>query len=269
MTTGTWGEAMKTCIAVVFLLFGGVCFAQVSPDGRPQHQAAYPESEAAAAWRGLAASYVRRALKEQTLNKDPVLNARVDAVMVAVGAAVAAVDSRFANSSWKVVLIEDFGHGAAAFPGETILVDAKFVRALQFNDDELALIFSHEAAHVVVGHASVKLSFMAEFLGKEKIPTAHTALLEFLARDSYAAVFQPTARLQEREADTVGAAVFFASGYDSQRALRVFDKLAELETREDRRASDSHDAATARKQAVSRVFGELQQFHARRGPEPR
>ena len=260
---------MKTCVAVVLLLFSGVCFAQVSPEGRPQSQAAYPESEAAAAWRGLAASYVRKALKDQTLDRDPTLNARVDAVMAAVGAAVAAIDSRFANSSWKAILIEDFGHGAAAFPGETILVDAKFVRTLQLNDDELALIFSHEAAHVVAGHASAKLSFMAEFLGKEKVPTARTALLEFLAKDSYAAAFQPTAQLQEREADTVGAAIFFASGYDAQRALGLFDKLAELETREDEPAPDSHDAARVRKQTVAGVIAELQQIRARGGPAPR
>jgi predicted Zn-dependent protease len=257
---------MKTCVAAVLLLFCGACFAQLSPEGTRQKPAAYPESETAAAWRELAASYVRQALRNQTLDKDPKLNARVDAVMAAVGAAVAAIDSRFANSSWRAILIQDFGHGAVAFPGETILVDAKFVRTLQLSDAELALIFSHEVAHVVAGHGSAKLSFMAEFLGKEKLPTARTALLEFLAADSYAAVFQPTARLQEREADTVGAAIFFASGYDSQRALGLFDKLAELETLKDGQASDSHDAARVRKQAISRVLAELQQFHARRSP---
>ncbi|MEK6245693.1 MAG: M48 family metalloprotease [Pseudomonadota bacterium] len=246
---------------MVVLLFSGFCFAQ--------NQGAYPESEAAAAWRGLAASYVRKALKDQTLNRDPALNARIDTVMAAVGAAVAAIDLRFANSSWRAILIEEFGRGAAAFPGEIILVDAKFVRTLQLNDDELALILSHEAAHIVAGHASRKLSFMAEFLGKEKVPTARTALLEFLAKDSYAAVFQPTARLQEREADTIGAAIFFASGYDSQRALRLFDKLAQLETRDNRRATDSHDTARVRKQSVAGAIAELQQFHARRGPAPR
>lgn len=260
---------MKTCVAVLLLLFGGLCLAQAPLDGRPQNQTAYPESEAAAAWRALAESYVRKARRDRTLDADPTLNARVDAVMAAVGTAVAAIDLRFANSSWKAILIEDFGHGAAAFPGETILVDAKFVRTLQLNDDELALIFSHEAAHVLAGHASAKLSFMAEFLGKEKVPTARTALLEFLAKDSYAAVFQPTARLQEREADTVGASILFASGYDSQRALGLFDKLAELETREDGRGQDRHDAARIRKQTVAGVIAELQQFHERRGPEPR
>jgi predicted Zn-dependent protease len=260
---------MKTCIATLFLLLGGVCFAQEPPDGRPQNPAAYPEPEAAAAWRGLAASYVRRAVKDQTLDKDPALNARADAVMAAVGRAVAAVDPQYSDASWKVILIENFGHGAAAFPGEIILADANFVRKLRLNDDELALILSHEVAHVVAGHAAVKLSFMAEFLGKEKVPTAHTALLEFLAKDSYAAIYQPTARLQEREADTLGAAIFFASGYDPQRALGVFDKVAEMETHEEGRASDAHDAARDRKQAVAAVIAELSQLDARRGPAPR
>lgn len=257
---------MKTCVAVVLLVFGGMCFAQVPPDGRPQNQAAYPESEALAAWQGLAASYVRKAVKDQTVDRDPVLNARVDRIMGAVGAAAAAIDPSFDHSSWKAILIDDFGHGAVSFPGKTILVDAKFVRKLALTDDELALIFCHEVAHVVAGHASEKLSFMAEFLGKDKLPTARTALLEFLAQDSYAVVFQPRAQLQEREADTIGAAILFASGYDSQRALRLFDKLGQLETRAEWPGTDVHDAAGVRKQAVAGVIAELQQFHARRSP---
>jgi predicted Zn-dependent protease len=259
---------MKTCIAVALLLFGGICFAGALPNGLPQAQAAYPESEAAAAWRALAAGYVRKALKDQRLEADRSLNARVDAVMATVGAAVAAIDARFASSSWRAILINDFGYGAAAFPGETILVDATFLRSLQLNDDELALILSHEAAHVVAGHATAKLSFMANVLGKEKVPTARTALVEFLAKDAYAAAYRPTALLQEREADAVGAAIFFATGYDSQRALGVFDKLADLETREDPRDPDSHDTATVRKQAIADVLADLQRFHADRDLKP-
>ncbi|MBE0626737.1 MAG: M48 family metalloprotease [Burkholderiales bacterium] len=259
---------MKTCIAVVLLLFGGICFAQNAPHAGRQTGEAYPESEAAAAWRALAAGYVRKALKDQRLDQDRSLNARVDAVMAAVGAAVAAIDPRYSNSTWKAILIEDFGYGAAAFPGETILVDASFVRKLQVNDDELALILSHEAAHLVAGHAAAKLSFMAEFLGKKKLPTARTALLEFLAKDDYAAAYRPTARLQEREADRIGAGIFFAAGYDGQVALRVFDKLALLEGGETERDPGWHDLATARKQAVSEALAELQRFHAGRQRTP-
>jgi len=243
---------VKTCVAAVLLLFGAGCFAQ----------AAYPEPESAAAWRALAAGYVRKALKDQTLVQDPALNARVDAAMAAVGTGVAAVDPRFAGARWTALLIEDFGRGAAAFPGGTILVDAKFVRNLELNDDEIALVLSHEAAHVVAGHAAAKLSFMAGMLGKEKVPTAHSALLEFLAKDSYAVEFQPAARRQEREADTLGAAIFFATGYDVGRALGLFDKLAELERPIAERAgdaADTHDAAGVRKQLVARVIAELEE----------
>lgn len=259
---------MREWIAVALLLCASVGIAQGPPlpDRESQNHAAYPESEATAAWRGLAAGYVRKALREQKLDKDPALNARVDAAMAAVGAAVAGIDPRFAATSWRAILIEDFGRGAAAFPGETILMDARFVRQLALGDDELALVLSHEAAHVIAGHGSAKLSFMAEFLGKKKLPTAHKALAEFFSTDSYAAVFQPKARLQEREADRLGAVILSATGYDAQRALTLFDKLAALEAVESGRAgrdTDSHDAAFVRKRLVSAVIAELQ---ARRSP---
>jgi predicted Zn-dependent protease len=255
---------------VALWLCAGPGFAQ-APAGGATGPLAYPEPDSSAAWRSLAASYVRKAVRDQKLDKDPVLNARIDAVMAAVGAAVAGIDPRFtgATASWKAILIEGFGRGAAAFPGETILVDSAFVRNLSLSDDELALILSHEAAHVVARHASKKLSFMADFLGKEKVPNARTALLEFLAKDSYATQFQPKARQQEREADTVGAAIFFASGYDLQRALTLFDKLADMETRGNGRsgdagqASDTHDSAATRKQIVAAVIADLQ---ARQAP---
>src|SRR5258706_14722681 len=110
---------------------------------------------------------------------------------------------------------------------------------------------------------------MADFLGKEKVPTASTALLEFLAKDSYATEFQPKARQQAREGDTVGAAIFFATGYDLQRALTLFDKLADLETRGTGRAgqagqaSDTHDSGATRKQIVAAVIADLQALKAR------
>jgi len=256
---------------VALWLCAGLGFAQVPAGGTPE-SLAYPEPESSAAWRSLAATYVRKAVREEKLDRDPALNARIDAVMAAVGAAVATVDPRFggATASWKAILIEGFGRGAAAFPGETILVDATFVRNLSLSDDELALILSHEAAHVVARHASAKLSFMAEFLGKEKVPDARTALLEFLAKDSYATEFQPKARQQDREADTVGAAIFFATGYDLRRALALFDKLSDMESRAAGRvglagqASDTHDSAATRKQIVATAVAELQALQARK-----
>ncbi len=245
---------MRTRLALVLWLACAVCHAQAPVDARPHAlAAAYPESESAAAWRALASSYVRKALHERKVDRDPALNARVDGVMTRVGAALASLDRRFAESQWKAILIEDFGHGAVAFPGETVLVDSTFVRSLALSDDELALVLSHEVAHVVAGHAYQKLSFMAETLGRDRAPTARAALLEFLARDQWARAFRPVARLQEREADRVGAGILKASGYDAQRALGLFDKLARREDRSD--ADDSHDSAAARRAAVESALG--------------
>ncbi len=106
---------------------------------------------------------------------------------------------------------------------------------------------------------------MAAVLGKTKVPDARAALLEFLTRESFATVFLPTAQLQEREADMLGAAIFFASGYDTQQALILFDKLSEQELRSADAAPGSHDAAQLRKEAVSRVFADLR---ARGEPGP-
>lgn len=244
---------MRTCIAALLSLSCAVCSAQAPAGAGPRHAAAYPESDAAAAWRSLAASYVRKALRDRKLDRDRELNARVDRVMDRVGAALAALDARFADSHWKAILIEGFGHGAAAFPGEIVLVDATFVRALKLSDDELGLVFAHEVAHVAAGHAYEKLAFMADTLGREKAPDARTALLEFLAKDSYAEAFQPVARLQEREADRIGAHILRASGYDAQRALGLFDKLA---AREELVGEDAHDTAATRRRAVAAALGQ-------------
>ena len=129
---------MKACVAVALFLCASVCLGQLPGEGRRQSPAAYPESEAEAAWRGLAASYVRKAPKDKTLDTDPALNARIDTVMA-----------------------------------------------------------------------------------------------------------------------KVGAAILSASGYDAQRALGLFDKLAALEGLEHGQAADSHDAARVRKQTISSVFADL------------
>ena len=237
------------------LLLPAVCLAQAPGGVRYHNPVAYPESESSAVWRSLGASYVRRALKDNSLERDPVLNSRLDSVMKAIGSSAAILYPRYSNSPWRALLIEEFGHGAVAFPGGTVLVDAKFMRQLALTDDELALVLAHEVAHIVADHPSEKLSFMAEALGKEKAPNAGSALRAFFTQDAYALLFQPTARLQEREADALGAAIFHASGYDPGRALRLFDKLAKLERSSSAAESGTHDPALLRKRAVAEAFG--------------
>ena len=248
-------------MAAALLLFTGFCHAQAPTPVRYLEPAAYPEQDSSAVWRSLGASYVRKALKNNTLDRDPAWNGRLDSAMASVGAAAARLFPGYAGSSWKALLIEGFGHGAVAFPGGTVLVDAGFVRRLDLSDSELALVLAHEVAHLAAGHPSEKLSFMAETLGKQHAPTAGSALLAFFTQDSYAHLFQPTARLQEREADAIGARILHESGYDAMQALALFDKLAEIET--GGQVASSHDPAAVRKEALIRVLEGVP------GPTPR
>jgi predicted Zn-dependent protease len=245
---------MKTCIAFLLTLSCLAGHAQTPPAVAAQASAAYPESESTAAWRALAAGYVRKALAERRLVTDPALNARIDTVMAGVGRSAGSIDARYTGAEWRALLIEDFGRGAVAFPGGIILVDAKFVRSLALSDDELALVLAHEVAHVLAGHAHQKLAFMAETLGREKAPTAQAALNEFIAHDEYAHAFRRATRLQEREADLLGAGILFASDFDAQGALALFDKLERFEAAGPR---DTHDSAAQRKLSVSVVLEDL------------
>lgn len=248
----------------VLLVVSTCCLAEAPQTRRHQTRAAYPEPEAAAVWRSLGASYVRKAVKDNRLDQDPAFNARINAVISAIGRAAATLYPRYAGASWRALLIDDFGHGAVAFPGGTVLVDANFVRQLEMTDDELALLLAHEVAHVVADHPSEKLSFVAAALGKDRAPTAGSALHAFFTADTYAILFQPTARLQEREADAIGAAILVASGYDSSRALQLFDKLAKLEHGNGGHETATHDAAGVRQKAVSQVIDGLR----RESPRP-
>jgi len=244
----------KAHLVVACLLFPAFCLAQPPAAVRYQHPAAYPEPESSAVWKSLGASYVRKALKDNALERDPALNSRIDAVMAAVGTAAGTLYPKYARSTWKAFLIENFGHGAVAFPGGTVLVDARFVRLLALSDDELALVLAHEVAHVVADHPSEKLSFMAEKVGRDLAPNAGSALHAFFTQDSYALLFQPTARLQEREADAIGGAIFHAAGYDAQRALQLFDKLEQIERTGNGARSATHDSAAVRKRAVAEAI---------------
>ncbi len=249
------GVPMKL-LAAALLLYSSCCLAQTPDAAAFKTAAVYPDAEVSAAWHALGAAYVRKALDDRTLDRDPGLNRRIDAVTARVAAAVAEIEPRFPAAYWRSILVDGFGHGATAFPGGTLIVDANFVRRYQVSDEELALIIAHEMAHVVAGHASEKLSFMAGVMGSNpQVPSARAALIEFFSSDGHADAFRPIAMQQEREADRIGALFLLKSGYDPQRALLLFDKLAANEARGPH-GPDTHDTAAQRKLSVLRAIEE-------------
>lgn len=102
---------MKTLLAFLFLMGGGgvkagVCDAQAPLPDAPPGGAAYSPGfpEASTAWRALAAGYVRKALRDEKLDRDAKLNARVDRIMATMGALAAGIYARFASARWRAKL---------------------------------------------------------------------------------------------------------------------------------------------------------------------
>src|SRR4051812_5571058 len=89
--------------ALLSLLVSTCCLGQANQNVRYLTPAAYPEQDAAAVWRSLGASYVRKAMKDNQLDRDPVLNARLDAVMSAVGVAAGKANPQFSGAVWRAL----------------------------------------------------------------------------------------------------------------------------------------------------------------------
>ncbi len=100
------------------------------------------------------------------------------------------------------------------------------------DDDELASVLSHEVAHVLARHPAEKVStgaglvllgFGLQLLGFNwlVVSAVEKIVLEL-----------PNSREMEEEADEIGVHLMGAACFDCGKASRVFEKLAELETRQ-------------------------------------
>jgi len=143
------------------------------------------------------------------------------------------------------ILVASMGRkiNAYAAPGKIIL--SQRLVSFCLNDDELALIVGHEMAHQVLGHlvrgaAHRELGLM---LG-EVITAASTLSLGRLldwrhfrvdtnvrqvAQDAIVSVFSQD---EEREADTYGAWFAFQAGYNLDRGVAVWERVAAVDEKD-------------------------------------
>jgi Peptidase family M48 len=106
-----------------------------------------------------------------------------------------------------------------------VVITGGMLRFLE-NDDELAVILGHEAAHITQGHvlkstlASVALSAIA-ILAESRAPGAGR-----LASSIGQLFLNHYTQTQEREADEVGLRYAFRAGYDPRAAVDMTERLA-------------------------------------------
>jgi Zn-dependent protease with chaperone function len=160
------------------------------------------------------------------------------------------------------ILVDTKGNRINAFaaPGKIILT--RRMVSFCLNDDELALIVGHEMAHQVLGHLIRGKAHreLGQMLG-EVITAASTLSLGRLLdwkhfqvdpdvrRVAGNAVVSVFSREDEREADIYGAWYAFQAGYNLDRGLAIWERMAGVvdhDPFESTYFTDSHPAATER-----------------------
>ena len=122
------------------------------------------------------------------------------------------------------------GHepNAFALPGGFIFITRSLLELCEQNPDELAFIIAHEMAHVIRGHAMDRfISNSAIALGSRAAP-----IRGLIARwlRTVGVKFLESAYSQdlEFEADTLGARLTAAAGYDPKAPAKLLSRLAKL-----------------------------------------
>lgn len=134
--------------------------------------------------------------------------------------------------NWEFHVIKDDNVvNAFCAAGGKIVVYTGIVKQLELNDDEIAMILGHEAAHALLGHSAQKMvaGKTQEILLKQYSKNSgNLSKAQQLEKLSDLLITLPYSRKNEREADRIGAQLAFHAGYDLFTGSTLWEKMAKL-----------------------------------------
>ncbi|MBI1685091.1 M48 family metallopeptidase [Caulobacter hibisci] len=168
------------------------------------------------------------ALRTGKVSKDARMNARVRAVGQRVVEAAG-----LANRPWDYVVFDNDTPNAFVLPGGHVGVNSGLVKLVD-NDDQLAAVLGHEAAHVVARHAVERYS---QQMGTQLVLAIAQAAAGGGGSDGGKAVsalggagaqvgfLLPFSRKHELEADRLGVDFMQRAGYRPREAVALWRKM--------------------------------------------
>ena len=118
---------------------------------------------------------------------------------------------------------------AFALPGGFVFVTRAMLDLCDRDHDELAFILGHEMAHVIKGHAIERVTTSAAISVASLAAPVRGILGAWVRRVGVDFVTSAYSRDRELEADTLGARLAQAAGYDPSAAARLLSRLASPE----------------------------------------
>jgi metalloendopeptidase OMA1, mitochondrial len=145
---------------------------------------------------------------------------------------------------WEYAVIDSPQVNAMVAPGAKVVVYTGLLHLINGNEDELAAVLAHEAAHCVARHHAERmgranaawfLNVLARWLLGVPIPGAVVAL----------ALVLPHSRANEREADAIGVRLAARACYDPAANVRMLSRLQMVEEGKGGGGGGSGSAAAA------------------------
>lgn len=143
--------------------------------------------------------------------------------------------SEITNFKWEFNLVRDNQVNAFCMPGGKIVVYEGLMK-LVGSDDELAVVLGHEVAHAVAKHSNERMSqqmlaqYGAQVLGG--VLSEKSAAVQEIAGQVYGlgaqyGVMLPFSRKHETEADKMGLVFMAMAGYNPDKAITFWQKMAQ------------------------------------------
>lgn len=167
-------------------------------------------------------------LKQGKISPSVSLRNRVE--MVGLRIMVAA---RLTNRKWDYVVFEDERPNAFVLPGGHVGVTTGLLSMIQ-NDDQLAAVLGHEAAHVVAKHAaerySQEVATQVALVGAQAAAGSSSSLGKGIASygglGAQLGVLLPFSRKHELEADRLGVDYMARAGFRPREAIALWKLMA-------------------------------------------
>jgi metalloendopeptidase OMA1, mitochondrial len=169
------------------------------------------------------------------VNKEPLTkNIRYQQIVERVGMRIAGVSGR-TDYQWEIKVVASDAQNAFCLPGGKIVVYEGILPVCQ-NEAGLAVVMSHEVAHVLARHGGERMSQTAAVNGMHTLVGYATRNQEQVSRDlimkayglsTQYGVILPYSRKHELEADQIGILLMAQAGYDPTEAPRFWKRFGE------------------------------------------
>lgn len=164
-------------------------------------------------------------------------NSRYEELVRRVGLKIAAVSDR-TDYQWETRVVASEEQNAYCLPGGKIVVYDGILPICQ-NEAGLAVVMSHEVAHVLARHGGERMSQQSALNGMQTAVGYAMRNKEQVSRDIFMkaygmattyGVVLPYSRKHESEADHIGLMLMARAGYDPAEAPRFWTRFAAANT---------------------------------------